>query len=229
MQTTNMFVGGFGFTKFVPMIGTKIPNYMLSANVDFVSRFMGRQLEQRVITVVDVDQKLIKDGDLIVARRLDGMDTFYMASTGSQIGHVAMALRDEKGELFIVEAQSAFYFKDGTSGVQSTKFADWLELANSADFDVAWIPLREDVRKSKFNAAKARQYFSLTSGAPYSHRAQFFSVVDTVEDNYFSPISSELVPFMVRYMQSLYPSTFDIVFKEALNKRLGIKDQKDFH
>jgi len=34
---------------------------------------------------------------------------------------------------------------------------------------------------------------------------------------------------MVRYMQSLYPSTFDIVFKEALNKRIGVHEEKDFH
>ena len=34
---------------------------------------------------------------------------------------------------------------------------------------------------------------------------------------------------MIRYMQSLYPSTFDLIFKEALNKRIGIKEQKDFH
>jgi len=48
-----------------------------------------------VITTVDVDQKLIKDGDILLARRLDGMDTFYMVSSGSQVGHVAMALRDD--------------------------------------------------------------------------------------------------------------------------------------
>lgn len=48
-----------------------------------------------MITTVDVDPKLIKDGDLLLARRLDGMDTFYMVSSGSQVGHVAMALRDD--------------------------------------------------------------------------------------------------------------------------------------
>jgi hypothetical protein len=57
-----------------------------------------------VVTNVDVDQKLIKDGDLFLARRLDGMDTFYMVSSGSQVGHVAVALRDDKGELFVIEA-----------------------------------------------------------------------------------------------------------------------------
>ena len=99
------------------------------------------------------------------------MDTFYMVSSGSQVGHAAVALRDDNGDLFIIEAQSAFYFKNAKSGVQSTKFADWLELANAADFDVAWIPLRDDIRKTKFDAKKARSYFKQTAGAPYSHRA----------------------------------------------------------
>ena len=78
-----------------------------------------------------------------------------------------------------------------------------------------------------FNSTKARAFYKKTAGAPYSHRVQFFSVVDTVEDNYFAPISSELVPFMIRYMQQLYPSTFDMIFKEALNRRLNITTAKD--
>jgi hypothetical protein len=32
------------------------------------------------------------------------------------------------------------------------------------------------------------------------------------------------VPFIIRYLQALYPLTFDLVFKEALNKRLGLHD-----
>jgi hypothetical protein len=57
----------------------------------------------------------------------------------------------------------------------------------------------------KFNSEKARQFFAQSQGAPYSHRVLFFSVIDTVEENYFAPISSELVPFIIRYMQQLYP------------------------
>lgn len=57
-----------------------------------------------MITNVDVNPKLIKDGDIFLARRLDGMDPFYMVSSGSQVGHVAVALRDDKGELFVIEA-----------------------------------------------------------------------------------------------------------------------------
>jgi hypothetical protein len=70
-----------------------------------------------VITEVEIDTSKIKDGDLFLTRRMDGMDPFYMVSTGSQAAHVAMAMRDEKGVLHVVEAQSAFYFKSGESGV----------------------------------------------------------------------------------------------------------------
>jgi hypothetical protein len=44
-----------------------------------------------------------------------------------------MALRDDKGELYIIEAQSAYYFKNGESGVQGTKYDEWIEWARSAD------------------------------------------------------------------------------------------------
>ena len=86
------------------------------------------------------------------------------------------------------------------SGVQSTALSEWLQLAYNADLDVAWIPMRDDIRKTMFNSTKAKAYFKKTVGLPYSHRSQFFSVIDTVEDNYFAPISSELIPFMIRYL-----------------------------
>ncbi len=81
----------------------------------------------------------------------------------------------------------------------------------------------------RFNVTKAREFFTETEGAPYSHRIQFFSIVDTLEDNYFAPMSAELVPFIIRYMSQLYPTTFDLIFKEALNKRLGIHDLGNMH
>lgn len=201
---------------------------MRAANIDYIGKFMGQQPQKRVITEVDIDSNLIKDGDLILARRMDGMDPFYMVSSGSQASHAAVALRDEKGEVYVLEAQSAFYFKNGESGVQKTRYVDWIEHARDADFDVVWVALKDDKRK-EFNSTLAWEFYKDTEGSPYSHRAQFFSVIDTLEDNYFAPLSAELVPFMIRYMQDLYPTTFDLIFKEALNKRLGIHDPDTFY
>jgi hypothetical protein len=67
---------------------------MISSNVEFINKFMGKSLEKRVITEVDINPLLIRDGDLILARRLDGMDPFYMVSSGSQAAHAAVAMRD---------------------------------------------------------------------------------------------------------------------------------------
>ena len=64
---------------------------------------------------------------------------------------------------------------------------------------------------------------------PYGHRTQVFTAVDTVGDNYFSPMSAELMPFMIRYVAQLYPDSFKLMFKEGLNKRLGIHDEPNMH
>lgn len=143
---------------------------MRAANIDYIGKFMGQQPQKRVITEVEIDSNLIKDGDLLLARRMDGMDPFYMVSSGSQASHAAVALRDEKGEVYILEAQSAFYFKNGESGVQKTRYVDWIEHARDADFDVVWIPIKDD-KKKEFNTTLAWEFFRDTEGSPYSHRA----------------------------------------------------------
>ena len=104
MQTTNLFAGGFGFSKYLPLVGTKVPDYMRAANVDYLSKFMGHQPQKRVIREVNIDPSLIKDGDLLLARRMDGMDPFYMVTSGSYAAHAAVAVRDSNNELFVLEA-----------------------------------------------------------------------------------------------------------------------------
>ncbi|TNV72821.1 hypothetical protein FGO68_gene10611 [Halteria grandinella] len=227
LQTGSLFAGGFGASKFIPFVGSKIPEGMVKANVDYLEKFMGKTLEKRVIQKVKIDQSLIKDGDLLLIRRFDGIDPFYMVSSGSQAAHAAVLLWDNQ-TLYVHECQHAWYFQTGLSGVQRTPFDEWIALARDADQDVAWVQLRSDVRR-RFNSTKALNFFHNKTGAPYSHRANFFSVVDTVEDNYFAPISSELLPFMVRYIQMIYPQVFDSVFREALNKRLGFHDEATQH
>lgn len=85
-------------------MGSKVPSYMLAANADFISRFMNKNLEKRVIKDVKLDPHLIRDGDLFLSRRMDGMDPFYMVSTGGQAAHAAVALHDSSNILWICEA-----------------------------------------------------------------------------------------------------------------------------
>lgn len=105
LQTTNLFAGGFTSSKFIPFVGSKVPSYMIASNLDFLEKYTGKNLEKRVITDVKINSSLIKDGDLFLSRRMDGMDPFYMLSTGGTVAHAAVALWDENGEdLWICEA-----------------------------------------------------------------------------------------------------------------------------
>lgn len=63
-----------------------------------------------------MDPTLIKDGDLLLVRRYDGIEPMLMVATGSQIGHMAMTLW-ENNALWVVEAQSAQYFGSGKQGI----------------------------------------------------------------------------------------------------------------
>jgi hypothetical protein len=75
--------------------------------------------------------------------RLDGLDPIIMYGSGSHAGHSTMALRFD-GELYIVESQAAWYWPK--TGIQRTKWADWIKYAEDASFHVTWMPLREEIR-----------------------------------------------------------------------------------
>ena len=111
---------------------------------------MGITLQERVIDIVEIDKSLISSGDLFLIRRLDGIQPTLMMASGSHIGHAAVALWQDN-QLWIVESQEANYFESGKTGVQKNKYEDWLYMANAADYDVAWIKLRDDIRNSTFN------------------------------------------------------------------------------
>ena len=43
-QTTNLFAGGLGSSKFIPFVGSKVPSYMMSSNVEFLQKFTKKTL-----------------------------------------------------------------------------------------------------------------------------------------------------------------------------------------
>ena len=50
-----MFAGGEGGSKFVPMVGTKVPKYQKEANKYFLKNYMRLNLERRVIQEVKLN------------------------------------------------------------------------------------------------------------------------------------------------------------------------------
>ncbi len=57
---------------------------------------------------------------------------------------------------------------------------------------------------------------------PYGYRSILFAIIDSVEGNYPEPMSADLLPFFMRYVHQVLPVAYEDIFKEGLNKRLGI-------
>lgn len=61
-----------------------------------------------------IDLKKIYSGDMLGMHRLDGVNSFVIYTTGSRLGHTAMALWEEevrgKRTLFVVESQDGVHW-----------------------------------------------------------------------------------------------------------------------
>ena len=113
-HTLEAFVGGLSDHPVIPYIGSHTPPYMEKANLDFIYETMGLTIEERPIYQTDVPADYIQSGDFFLILRLDGLDPMIMVGTGSRGAHCVTALRFD-GELYIVEAQDAWYWP--TAGI----------------------------------------------------------------------------------------------------------------
>ena len=85
----------------VPNRGGLVPERVVASNLEFLQRFKLEKIEKRVINHVQIDQDLIRSGDLLVSRKMTGFDTYYMVATGGAVADVAVTLRDEDGVLWV--------------------------------------------------------------------------------------------------------------------------------
>lgn len=218
------FVGGITDHPDWPTpISTHVPDYMVNANIRFLAEAMGYDLVRREVEKVEINPDLIQDGDFLAIMRLDGLDPIIMYGTGSHIGHSTMALRFD-GELYVVESQDAWYWP--THGLQRTKWADWILQAEEADFQVVWMPLREEIR-SNFDSAAAQDFFFQTEGLPYGYHNFLYGWMDTPRDNLPPFLADQFVPVMFSILEGIIPETVYIFFTEALNFHLGTPGQCD--
>lgn len=211
------FVGGLGTNPYLPFIGSHVPEYMEKANTKFLKDSMGYDMEVRNITEYDYDESLIQSGDFLAIMRLDGVDPIIMYGSGTHAGHSVMALRFDDG-LYIIESQDGWYWP--RHGIQRNKFSQWVQWAKNADFHVAHLPLNAEAR-AKFNETAAREFFLQTEGLPYGYHNFLFGWVDTPQDNLPPLVPPGLIPIIFSILEDITPSTVDIFFTQALNKRLN--------
>lgn len=51
LNTFDLFAGGLGSSKYIPMVGSQVPQHMSDANVKWIESFMQIKLVKRIIHV----------------------------------------------------------------------------------------------------------------------------------------------------------------------------------
>lgn len=220
-MTLKLFAGGFGQNPLIPVFGSKIPDYQLHANIDWVYRTTGYQWQLRSDPkTVKINKKNIRSGDYFAITRFDGLDNLIHVTTGSRTGHCTLAMwRD--GELWVIESQDAWYWPH--KGIQKNKFDDWIQWAENADYNVVLIQLSDEAR-AKFDVDKAWAEFDRLQGLSYGFSNFLFGYIDTLHDNLPDWIDLVFGTIIIRAVEFVYPTGIDRVFADGLNMRLGTKN-----
>jgi len=224
-MTLKLYIGGLGKDPgaVLPILKPEVPEYMAKSNLDFLARFVNFKPTSRGIygnKILEIDEKEIKTGDFISIYRLDGLDPLIMFGTGSHSGHSAVACWID-GELYILESQDGWYWPK--RGIQRNKWKTWIQWAYNADFNVAILPLREEIRQ-KLNVEKALEWFtSGIEGLPYGYHNFIYSWIDTPGGNYPEIITADSVLSVFSVLEKISRNTSDTIMTEGLNMRLNTK------
>ncbi|KAF3336757.1 hypothetical protein FCM35_KLT19343 [Carex littledalei] len=82
---------------------------------------------------------------------------------------------------------------------------------DDSDPHIALLPLNPDMPK-KFNETAAWEYAKRMSGYPYGYHNMIFSWIDTISDNYPSPLDAHVMMFFLKEHIILKNSTSICVF-----------------
>eukprot|EP00743_Colponemidia_sp_Colp-15_P001755 GILK01001916.1.p1 GENE.GILK01001916.1~~GILK01001916.1.p1 ORF type:complete len:580 (+),score=78.82 GILK01001916.1:43-1740(+) len=218
VKTAKMFLGGLGLGKF-PIFGSRVPKYMEHANKNFLHEAIGWDLVERPSPVVKLQESDVHPGDFVAILRLDGIDPIIMWGSGSHIGHTAVVMRVDN-ILSVCESQDGWYWP--THGIQCTPWAKWVEQAAAADFHVAILPLKPELR-ARFDNDKAEAQYKSVAGLPYGYHNFLFGWIDTPRDNYPAHLVAETALAVFALIDRLAPKVTETFINQALNFRLGTK------
>ncbi len=201
-MTLKMFMGGFGSNPYIPIFGSKIPEYQLNANIDMIKSYTGFEWKKRKnAKTIEFPEENVKNGDFFAITRFDGLDNIIHLGAGSRVGHSVVAIwRDKK--LFICESQDANYFPG--QDIRCTPFKEWFIDAINADFNVIHLPLNEKKRK-EFDAEKAWKFIDKMKGVPYGFHNFLFGYIDTPDKNLPSFTDLYFLNFALSLADSIIP------------------------
>ncbi|CAE7848699.1 unnamed protein product [Symbiodinium sp. KB8] len=148
---------------------------------------------------------------------------------GSSTGHTTVALwRTVNGtkSLYVCESTALDSYWP-TNGIQCTPWAQWLQQAEDADFQVVLAPLNEKY-SAKFDEAAAEAFFQSTEGLNYGYYNMLYGWLDTTTQNFpcLPPdwghcLQWDFLEPAVALVGRLAPDAIEMMFLQAWNHRLG--------
>lgn len=217
-MTVKLFIGGWFTSQFVPIFGSRIPEFQLKANIDFVKKSNGFEWKFRDDPrKVLIDASLIRSGDLFASVRFDGVANIAHVVSGSVIGHCAIAMWD-KEELYIIDTE------DGggnlRKGIKKTKYKEWIHHLDLYDNSLILVPLKDEILK-KFNTENAWTIFTKIEGLPYGYESFLFSSQDTLKDNKPDYLDSDFIGTILNVVERYFPSFAQRIAGKGYNKRIN--------
>jgi hypothetical protein len=118
IMTTLLWIGGSGSSKYLPMIGSKPTNYQIDNNIALMESVGARMFEKRIIDHVYLSPRLMKTGDVLIARRFTGHASETMMLSGGYANHAAMIMRDADDQaVYVIDCLHDKWIDGGKVGV----------------------------------------------------------------------------------------------------------------
>lgn len=140
-------------------------------------------------------------GDILIGRRFTGDTTEWMMLSGGFANHAAMIVVEPNSEYrYVIDCPSDLgVFTSSTGRVRRTELNDWLAMALEEDYEIAWLPLDQNLRTfGDLNQDHLDKWFELVHGSPYSSIHNLFAAVDTPDQSFPAPLNAESVVVNLR-------------------------------
>lgn len=173
-------------------------------------------------TLTGIDPSLINTGDFLAISRADGLGTFEQLGTGEATSHTAVAVRlGPERALFVVESTDTTSYWPNPN-IQKTAWAEWIDLAMAANYTVALLQMREELRAPDvWNQSAVEDHIAYLLGYPYGYHNFLWTFQDVPGGNFPKPLDWHALEVVVRLIEDIDPSITERFIVMAMNFRLS--------
>lgn len=182
---------------------------MVANNVQFFAEKEFWSLQERPYNYVNLSVSDFQSGDMLAIIRLDGLDPMIAWGTGGTTGHTAIYVDFPDGP-HICEStdtpSNTHPYWPPPYGIIRTPLYQWMQQALAADYHVALIPLKPELR-ARLDVNGMVQFFQKVQGMPYGWHNFIFTFIDTEWNNLPRPITPDLFEVVCGVAERFIPFT----------------------